>query len=440
MTDESMLDTAPIPSGRGVDSVEWTPATRFAFRFVSLYLLLRILPFPFTYAGFANRWYLTAWFSTVHWIARHLFGHEIPLNVNGSGDNEWRWAMSLGILAVATGGAIVWSVADRHRPNYERLHAWFRVLLRLWLAESMVSYGAGKLFASQYVAPSVGQYLNTYGESSPMGLLWMMMQFSRPYAIFAGSTEVVGGILLIVPRLATLGACISAAALVNVFALNLSFDVSAKIRSFHMLLGAVVLLAPDARRLFQFFVSRRPVALREDVTPAGGWAARMLVGVQLVFGAYIVFAMVIDNSRSAAAVVTERAWPLAGVWTVGEFVLDGVALAPLISDPVRWQRLAVDTRQDAILQMMDGRTIACRTKFDETGRQIEIVAQDGPRFSLRPPLWIDHLTYTQAEPDTLVVEGLHGGTPMRVTLRRERKTYLLQTRGFHWINEFPFNR
>ena len=48
------------------------------------------------------------------------------------------------------------------------------------------------------------------------------MAASKPYTIFSGSLEVLGGILLLVPRLADLGALICAAVLSNVFALNVA--------------------------------------------------------------------------------------------------------------------------------------------------------------------------------------------------------------------------
>lgn len=42
---------------------------------------------------------------------------------------------------------------------------------------------------------------------------------------------------------------------------------------------------------------------------------------------------------------------------------------------------------------------------------------------------------------TLVIEGLLDGTEQRLTLHRiDEQAMRLPSRGFHWINEQPYNR
>ena len=41
--------------------------------------------------------------------------------------------------------------------------------------------------------------------------------------------------------------------------------------------------------------------------------------------------------------------------------------------------------------------------------------------------------------DHLTIDGVHRGKPIHVTLTRQPPP-LLVSRGFHWIQEFPFNR
>jgi uncharacterized membrane protein YphA (DoxX/SURF4 family) len=348
--------------------------------------------------------------------------------------------MAFAIFVTAVVATIVWSIADRKRPNYGTLQDWFRVLLRLWVAESMASYGAAKLFPVQYSRPLLGQFLTRYGDSSPMGLLWTFMDSSRPYAMFTGAAEMLGALLLIVPRVATLGALVTVAAMANVFALNLSYDVPVKIRSSHILLGALVLAAPDARRLVQFFATRKPVALREDSPLAGARTARLLTVAQVVFGAIMIATLTNTARKNAAEYTATREWPLAGYWRVDSYVVDGAELPPLVTDAVRWQRLMFDTRQTGSLQMMDGEIIACRIRFDEAHKTFNITATNGPRFSISPPQWTAHVTYTQPDGDTLIAETTRAGKRIALRLRREPKTFPLETRGFHLINEFPFNQ
>jgi hypothetical protein len=75
------------------------------------------------------------------------------------------------------------------------------------------------------------------------------------YKIFAGCAETLGGLLLILPRTATLGALVCLADLTQVFVLNMMYAVPVKLFSFHLILFAVFLLAPGARRLVNFFLA-----------------------------------------------------------------------------------------------------------------------------------------------------------------------------------------
>ncbi len=44
------------------------------------------------------------------------------------------------------------------------------------------------------------------------------------------------------------------------------------------------------------------------------------------------------------------------------------------------------------------------------------------------------------KPDTLELSGTLSGVPLQVRMRRQFGGFRLEQRGFHWVNEFPFNR
>jgi hypothetical protein len=57
------------------------------------------------------------------------------------------------------------------------------------------------------------------------------------------------------------------------------------------------------------------------------------------------------------------------------------------------------------------------------------------------PKWKTALTWRKPKPDLLEIEGPMDGHKVLVKLHREETPkFLLTTRGFHWINERPFNR
>src|SRR5205814_224931 len=97
----------------------------------------------------------------------------------------------------AAGVAVLWTLGSemwRHwkterAPNYDWLHSLFRLIVSFHLMYMMLGYGAAKVWCSQFPPISDGQLEITYGDSSPMGLLWRFMQFSQPYTIATGVIE-----------------------------------------------------------------------------------------------------------------------------------------------------------------------------------------------------------------------------------------------------------
>jgi hypothetical protein len=50
-------------------------------------------------------------------------------------------------------------------------------------------------------------------------------------------------------------------------------------------------------------------------------------------------------------------------------------------------------------------------------------------------------TYSRPDAEHVTMTGTLGGVPLVVNLRRKDPSeFLLVNRGFHWINELPFNR
>jgi hypothetical protein len=125
---------------------------------------------------------------------------------------------------------------------------------------------------------------------------------------------------------------------------------------------------------------------------------------------------------------------LYGIWDVAEFRLDGVERPPLVTDAVRWRRVAFDSSTVATIQPMNENLRRFLVKTDEAARTLTFTRRAEPT-----PPW--KLSYTQPAPDELTLEGVFDGRKVVARLRRlDPKSFLLLGRGFHWINEFPYNR
>jgi hypothetical protein len=126
--------------------------------------------------------------------------------------------------------------------------------------------------------------------------------------------------------------------------------------------------------------------------------------------------------------------PLYGVWEVEEFSFDGEARPPLVTDEERWRRVVFDYPRTLVVQMMGDKLQRYRLELDAEQKTLSLTKRDDPN-------WKSVITYEQPEPERLTLAGDVGGRSVQASLRRADETrFLLNSRGFHWINEFPFNR
>jgi hypothetical protein len=284
-------------------------------------------------------------------------------------------------------------------------------------------------------APGLTRLLEPFGHFSPMGVLWYSIGASRPYEIFAGCAELAGGILLFIPQTATLGALICLADSIQIFALNMTYDVPVKLFSFHLIVLSLFLLAPEARRLVNVLLLNRP-AEPSTLVPLGRTirARRLAVAAQIVFGAYLVGMNVNSGierwDRSGGGAPKS---PLYGIWTIEQMAIDGETRSPLVTDFDRFRRVIFDRPTQAAFQRMNDTFEFYGAKIDTAAKTVTLTrpnAESPGTFS-----------YEQPAPDVLVLNGSIDGRKMQIQTRLlDRNSFLLVTRGFHWVQEYPFNR
>ncbi|MBV8515415.1 MAG: hypothetical protein JO260_08955 [Acidobacteria bacterium] len=183
--------------------------------------------------------------------------------------------------------------------------------------------------------------LEPFGISSPMGVLWASVGASPHYETFAGCAELTAGSLLIFPRTTTLGALVAMADMIQVFTLNMTYDVPVKVLSFHLFLLALFLLAPDLPRLFTFLFRNQtvPAPVPSPIFRSRR-ASRIAFAVQMVYSAAIGGFGIHDTYKSYFEYGAGRPnRPFYGVWDVEEYSEDGQLRQPLTTDKERWRRM-----------------------------------------------------------------------------------------------------
>lgn len=260
----------------------------------------------------------------------------------------------------AAAATIVWSVLDRRRLSYDRAHAVLRVYLRYLLAAVALSYGAAKVIPVQFAPPSLVALITPLGDITRMRLLWYSMGASTAYIVFTGLVEVAGGLLLLSRRTTALGAALLAAAFANVTVLNLGYEIGVQLNSTMYMLMAIVLLAPDARRLLSAFVAggEAPVA-------RGPLTRRLALVAKVV----IVFLLITVNFRAAYVAKRDTVLPLLyGIYDVVEFTRDGAPLPA--GTPERWLRFVVAERGAAAIQSTMGGRVDVFTAVEDAANGV----------------------------------------------------------------------
>ncbi|HWY02974.1 MAG TPA: hypothetical protein VNX60_04840 [Candidatus Acidoferrum sp.] len=423
----------------------WSFTSRVAFRACFIYFGLFCLAtqilgslFPIPNVDVPDPGTLPPMRQIVFWTAANVFHAKLPLvyTGSGSGDKTFDWVLAFCLLvsaAVATG---IWSVLDRGRENYVTLYKWFRLFIRFALASQLIVYGMDKVIPLQMPFPFLTRLVEPFRDFSPMGVLWASVGASPAYEIFAGSAEMLGGILLIFPRTMLLGALVSLADMIQVFMLNMTYDVPVKLFAFHLILMATFLLAPDFRRLADFFVRNRTVAPSPQPelfhTRCGN---RMALAAQIMLGVW----MLGMNAYSGWS-----AWhtygggrpksPLYGIWSVDELLIDSQARSPLLTDYDRWRRAIFDFPDTMSFQRMDDSFARYRVAINDQDKTI-VFAKDGDKS------WKANFTFQRTAVDRLILDGNMDSHQIHMQLQMmDRSKFVLVSRGFHWISEYPFNR
>jgi hypothetical protein len=443
---ERSLEPSSLPQptlGRGV-------VFRFGFAYWTLFCLYVVVT-----NTDAFDWFLApvsrAFGAFGVWIATTFLGvtREIGGNANGSGDKVSDWSLLLFIAVAALVATVVWTAVDRRRARDAWLREVLRVMVRYTLAFSVLGYGVSKVFFGQFPPPSPGRLLQPYGESSPMGLMWTFMGASPAYVFFSGLSETVGAVLLLFRRTATLGALLLAIVMTNVVLLNFCYDVPVKICSAHYLAMCILLLLPDLGRLANVLVLNRvaqPVA--RDLVLRKRW---MRVTRRVLKYGVIAMVMFVTFKGSVTRYLENdgpRSW-YDGYWLVDSFSRDGQVVPAIPSEPARWQRVRFQRRGDNLWVrwrfMGDamGYSDLYDVKVDEAARTFTFTFNPTMNATkqAKPGLGVVVLTYVRIDDAHFKLEGVVGGDHLSVVVSRmEPGKSLLVSRGFHWINDVPFNR
>lgn len=355
----------------------------------------------------------------VIWATQHLFNYQEKLFTEnfGSGDRTFDYFNIATSMFTAVAAGSVWAVLDRNRDNTTAVLNWFVLYLRISLGLVMISYGVSKIYPSQFPAPSLIRLMETFGNTSPMRLLWTFMGASPVYSMFGGAAELAGGILLFLPYFWYLGALIIMGVMANVFALNVAYDVPVKSFSLSLFLAAAIVVLSRAPALFNFFVLGR--AARLDLEP--GYFKRRILNYSMIAVQILILCWFVrmDFLGAHYRVKPRAEVPMRGIWYVQNAT--GVKMFP-------WTHIIFDIPEVAVVKFRDGHTEYLMFK--------EFVENSSLVLGKKSEPWEAVFFIEHAGAEFMTFKTTWEGHPLELDLHKvDDSQFSLKSTGFHFIQE-----
>lgn len=423
-----------------VEPVYWSALKKAGFRFALIFLLSFIFfnsngAYPNPIVGLLT--------DTQHrfviWFAKHVLNLARPITAftGGSGDTRYDYIMLLLIFTLSLIAAIIWTLLDRKARNYSKLYYWLTVIVRFYLGIMMLEYGFVKVIKLQFPTPSLVRLSQPYGDSSPMGLAWTYIGYSAGFNYFAGIAEVACGLLLLFRRTSLLGALLGVVVAGNIMVINYCFDVPVKLLSTALVVMSMFLLLSDAERLINVFFLNK-TALPASLSPhrfKKQWKNITLVVIKYLIIIYVLAGNITSDIKMASLYGEKAPKPLLyGIYNVESFIRNQDTVAPLATDTTRWKRLIISNSNSAQIKLMNDTNKYVGFKVDTQIHYVVIntVTDTSDKF---------YFTYTQPRPGVLLLKGKWMEDSLKIKFNRfDEKQFMLMRRGFHWINEYPFNK
>lgn len=417
---------------------------KISFRFFFLYFLLTIAPwlwFEFipglNYLAMGYRFVMER---IVTFFNDHLLHVKDVLNINGggSGDTSYAWAEFYTIIILSLLISIVWGTLDKRDKQSNLFSYWLPNLLRYNIIWAGLCYGIIKIFAQQMPFPTLSQLATPLGELLPMRLSWMFIGYSEPYQVFSGVMELMVALLLLYKRTIPLGLIIGFGVFVNVFALNMCYDIPVKLFSMQMVLCCLFLLIIDYKKYLNFFMLGKPASPTNIYEHhfAKRWQRISKIVFKVVFVLFFIGWNTFDciswhneTHTNEVAIIPQ------GLYTIKTFKKNHQNIVIEATDTLVWKDFVFDKQKMGSIKTKD------TTFLNKYGRAYFIYDVDKTKQTInfkessKDSIGLFTMKYKLIDKRTLQLEGIFKKDTLFYELVRNKKRFPLAEKQFHWISE-----
>lgn len=355
------------------------------------------------------------------------------VEMTGSGDTQFNYFQVFFMLFSSFVGSFILLFTVRKKRTIIIFEKTVYMLVRYFVIYMMFIYGLSKVFYLQFqFSPDYAMEVKL-GDMSPMGLMWRFMGYSEGYTMFAGWLEFLAGLFLVFRRTAILGSVMTFGVMLNVFVLNMCYDVPVKLFSFHIVMMSLFLLFPVWREVFSFFFGRDTVT--RDPIPFFDYGKYSKFMFWAKIGLLLSIIVPMGSRNYSSYKSKGDSTIFSGEYSVTDqhFFADGEEILDT-SYAQLWESVPHINSRSFAVKYKDGRERWFNTRINTDDQTI------GMKLGTDSDSLYQILDYTLDDAGNCHLDGTLYTDSISINLKKVEKEYLLKSRGFHWIQEYPFNR
>ncbi|MCH2225167.1 MAG: hypothetical protein MK066_10400, partial [Crocinitomicaceae bacterium] len=169
------------------------------------------------------------------------------------------------ILLLILSMFLAYLISKQKTKNISKLHDILFEVNTYILVLFLLKYGLDKLFLHQFYSPEPNTLHTPLGKLSKDIAFWSIMGSSSTYNYFMGIIEIIPAFLLIFHRTRTFAAFVSIGIMINVFVLNIGFDITVKLLSAYLILLSCFIFSKDSSAYFSLFFKSKNESTNQEI-------------------------------------------------------------------------------------------------------------------------------------------------------------------------------
>jgi len=229
------------------------------WNFLSVFCLIFVSTFKFEYSILPEiyQWLNPFFEKLVLFSGEYIFGIKKSFNPEISSDSLGHYIHIFNLIWISV--LVTLSLKVLLKDKEVNLRPYLFQSLIFYLSLQLLIYGLDKVFKAQFFFPEPNTLFTPLKDLSKDILYWSTIGISRSYSLFLGGAEIFVAVILLFRKTRLAGIVLGTGIMINVVAVNFSYDISVKVYSLFLLLGFLILLSPYFNYLYGVFTQKEHI-------------------------------------------------------------------------------------------------------------------------------------------------------------------------------------